>query len=144
MPNACCAALQEFSFVSASADNMKKWQCRDGKFLKNLSDHNSVINSVTINEDGVMVSGGDDGTLNFWDYDTGYCFQRTQTVVQPGSLDAEAGIFASAFDLSGSRLVTCEGDKTIKIWKENGEATEDSHPVDMKKWTKTCLTQKRY
>jgi WD40 repeat protein len=54
------------------------------RFLKNLSGHNSVINSVTINEDGVMVSGGDDGTLNFWDYETGYCFQRTQTVVQPG------------------------------------------------------------
>ena len=24
----------EFSFVTASADNIKKWQCRDGVFLK--------------------------------------------------------------------------------------------------------------
>ena len=54
------------------------------RFLKNLSGHNSVINSVTINEDGVLVSGGDDGTINFWDYETGYCFQRTQTIAQPG------------------------------------------------------------
>ena len=61
-----------------------------------------------------------------------------------GSLDAEAGIFASAFDLSGSRFITCEADKTIKIWRENPEATEDSHPLDMKSWTSTCLAQKRF
>mmetsp|Transcript_12283 Transcript_12283/g.12683 ORF Transcript_12283/g.12683 Transcript_12283/m.12683 type:complete len:483 (+) Transcript_12283:19-1467(+) len=135
---------REFSFVSASADNIKKWQCRDGKFLKNLSGHDSVVNALAVNEDGVLVSGGDDGTLNFWDYDSGYCFQRTQTIVQPGSLDAEAGIFASTFDLSGSRFITCEADKTIKIWRENTEATEDSHPIDMKGWTKSCLAQKRF
>jgi hypothetical protein len=38
--------------------------------------------------------------------------------VQPGSLDAEAGIFTSTFDMSGSRLITGEADKTIKIWRE--------------------------
>lgn len=56
-----------------------------GRFLKNLSNHNSVLNTLAVNEDGVLVSGGDDGTLNFWDYDSGYCFQRTQTIVQPGT-----------------------------------------------------------
>lgn len=50
-----------------------------------MSGHDSVINTVAVNEDGVLVSGGDDGTLNFWDYDSGYCFQRTQTIVQPGN-----------------------------------------------------------
>jgi pleiotropic regulator 1 len=135
---------REFSFVSASADNIKKWQCRDGKFLKNLSGHNSVVNCLAINEDGVLVSGGDNGSLCFWDYESGYCFQKTETVVQPGSLDAEAGIYASSFDLSGSRLITCEADKTIKIWSENAEASPDSHPIDMKGWRKQCLSLKRY
>ena len=37
--------------------------------------------------------------------------------VQPGSLDSEAGIFALTFDKSESRLISCEGDKTIKIYK---------------------------
>ena len=32
---------------------------------------------------------------------SGYCFQNTRTIVQPGSLDAEAGVYAMAFDLSG-------------------------------------------
>lgn len=35
--------------------------------------------------------------------------------MQPGSLDSEAGIFKMCFDHSGSRLITCEADKTIKV-----------------------------
>ena len=42
--------------------------------------------------------------------------------MQPGSLDSEAGIFAMTFDLSSSRLITCEADKTIKIYKEDDTA----------------------
>ncbi len=59
-------------------------------------------------------------------------------------MDAEAGIFAMAFDQSGSRLITCEADKSIKIWKESAEASEESHPVDMRAWSKQCLALKRF
>ena len=134
----------EFSFVTAGADNIKKWQCRDGVFLKNLAGHNAIVNALAVNEDNVLMSGGDDGSICFWDYKTGYKFQQIDTVVQPGSLDCEAAIYAAAFDMSGSRLVTCEADKTIKVWKEDAEATEDSHPIDMAAWTKQCLQRKRY
>ena len=65
---------------------------------------------------------GDNGTMHFWDWRTGYNFQRSQAAVQPGSLDSEAGIFAMTFDQSSSRLITCEADKTIKIYKEDDEA----------------------
>eukprot|EP01037_Dinobryon_pediforme_P018439 gene18439-18714_t len=105
---------------------------------------NTPINALAVNEDGVLVSGGDNGSINFWDYETGYCFQKSNTIVQPGSLDAEAGIYAAAFDLSGSRLITCEADKTLKIWKENPLANEDVEPIDMAGWTKQCLALKRY
>jgi pleiotropic regulator 1 len=64
----------------------------------------------------------DNGTLYFWDWLTGYNFQRYQTLVQPGSIESENGIFAMTFDQSGSRLITCEADKTIKIYKEDEEA----------------------
>lgn len=60
------------------------------------------------------------------------------------SLDAEAGIYAMAFDHTGSRLVTCEADKTLKIWAEDTTADEDSHPIDMKGWTKQSRLYKRY
>jgi pleiotropic regulator 1 len=92
---------KELSFVSGAADNIKKWQGRDGKFLMNITGHNSVINCLAVNDDNVLVSAGDNGSLHFWDYETGYCFQKTKTIVQPGSLEAEAGVYAMSFDLSG-------------------------------------------
>jgi hypothetical protein len=36
---------------------------------------------------------------------------QTETIVQPGSLDCEAGIYASSFDVTGTRFLTCETDK---------------------------------
>lgn len=60
--------------------------------------------------------------MHFWDWKTGYNFQRSQASVQPGSLDSEAGIFAMTFDQSSSRLITCEADKTVKIYKEDDTA----------------------
>ena len=56
------------------------------RFLKNFSGHNSIINCMAINEDNVLVTCGDNGTIQFWDYDTGYCFQKTKTIVQPGKI----------------------------------------------------------
>ena len=43
-----------------------------------------------------------------------------------------AGFFASTFDRTGTRLITGEADKTIKIWKEDETATPESHPVNFK------------
>lgn len=136
-------AKKEFSFVSGAADNIKRWQARDGTFLNNMSGHNAIINSLSTNEDGVLVSGGDNGSLTFWDYETGYPFQKEMSRVQPGSLDAEAGIFCSTFDMSGGRFITGEADKTIKIWKENPDATPETHPIDMKQWAKDYQARKR-
>lgn len=122
---------REFSFASASADNIKTWALPGGEFMRNLGGqhHEKLVNGLAINDDGVLVSGGDDGSLCFWDYTAAHCFQTEQTIVQPGSLDSEAGIFALAFDHSGSRLITCEADKTIKMWKEDTSATEETHPL---------------
>lgn len=60
--------------------------------------------------------------MHFWDWRSGFCFQKEQTKAQPGSIDSEAGIFAMCFDKSGSRLITAEADKTIKMYKEDETA----------------------
>jgi pleiotropic regulator 1 len=36
-------------------------------------------------------------------------------IPQPGSLEAEAGVFCSTFDQTGTRLITGGADKTIKV-----------------------------
>ncbi|XP_035229291.1 pleiotropic regulator 1-like [Stegodyphus dumicola] len=128
-------------FASGAPDNIKQWKCPDGNFIQNLSGHSAIVNCLGINADNVLVSGGDNGTLYFWDWRTGYNFQRLQAPVQPGSIDSEAGIFACTFDQSGSRLLSAEADKTVKIFKEDEEATEDTHPVN---WKPEIIKRKRF
>lgn len=120
----------EFSFASGSAggNNIKKWKCPEGQFVHNFSGHDSIINTINVNHDGVFFSGGassrdscrtdgaaDNGSITWWDYKTGLPFQTMTDVPQPGSLDAEAGIFCSTFDQTGTRLITGGADKTIKV-----------------------------
>jgi pleiotropic regulator 1 len=132
-----CAPFDN-SFVSAAADACRTWRRKDGALLRTMRGHNAVLNSCDINSAGVMATAGDDGSLRMWDYRTGYNLQRLETVAQPGSLACEAGIYDCAFDRSGTRLITCEADKSVKIWKEQAEADPESHPIDMEAWTKEC------
>ena len=120
---------KEYAMVSGAPDNIKKWKFPEGKFLQNFSGHNTPIETLAVNEDGVVVSGGFNGSMYFWDWKTGYNFQKLETTVQPGSLSSEAGIFASSFDRTGSRFITCEADKSIKVWKEDESATPETHPI---------------
>ncbi|KAL3315524.1 hypothetical protein Ciccas_005847 [Cichlidogyrus casuarinus] len=115
------------AFVSGSPDNIKQWKLPNGVFLQNMSGHNAIINALAVNHDNVVVSGADNGSMYFWDWKSGYNFQRIQAQVQPGSIDSEAGIYALTFDKSGSRLVSCEADKTIKIYKEDDTAVSSPY-----------------
>nr|WJH19497.1 Pleiotropic regulator 1 (PLRG1) [Euglena gracilis] len=119
----------EYSFVSASADNIKRWKCPDGDFMYNFRGHDTIVHCLAVNEDGVLASGGDNGTIKLWDWATGHLFQDMDTIAQPGSLEAETAVFSAVFDHSGTRLLTGEADKTIKVWREDPDATPETHPV---------------
>lgn len=129
----------EFTFASASPNQIKQWLCPKGDFMMNFEGHNSVINTLAVNEDNVLFSGGDNGSVGFWDWKTGHKFQYEDSIAQPGSLDAEAGIMTSTFDHTGLRLITGEADKTIKVWKQDENATEENYPLD---WRPTLGRQK--
>ncbi|KAK4759242.1 hypothetical protein SAY87_022373 [Trapa incisa] len=124
---------KENGFASASADNIKKFNLPRGEFLHNmLSQQKTIINAMAVNDEGVMATGGDNGSLWFWDWKSGHNFQQAQTIVQPGSLDSEAGIYALAYDVTGTRLISCEADKTIKMWKEDEHATPETYPLNFR------------
>lgn len=129
----------EWTFASGSTSSIKQWKCPEGAFMQNFEGQNAIINTLSVNEDNVLFSGGDNGSISFWDWKTGHRYQSLDTTAQPGSLDAESGIFASTFDKTGLRLICGEADKTIKIWKQNDEATPESHPLD---WKPTLGRQK--
>lgn len=65
---------------------------------------------------------GDNGSMKFWDWKSGYCYQTMDQIIQPGSLDSEAGILCSTFDQTGLRLVTGNVDKSIHIYAQDDEA----------------------
>jgi hypothetical protein len=41
-------------------------------------------------------------------------------------------------------MITCEADKTIKIYREDASASEETHPIDMAGWTAFCREHKYY
>ncbi|CAN8099526.1 unnamed protein product [Discula destructiva] len=122
----------EFTFATGSTSSIKQFKCPEGAFMQNFEGHNSIINTLAVNNDNTMFSGGDNGSMSFWDWKTGYRYQALDTIAQPGSLDAENGVFCSTFDHSGLRLINGEADKTIKIWKPDDQATPESHPLEWK------------
>ncbi|KAL2059673.1 hypothetical protein ABVK25_000966 [Lepraria finkii] len=130
----------EWTFASGSTGSIKQWKCPEGAFMQNFEGQNAIINTLSLNEDNVLFSGGDNGSMSFWDWKTGHRYQSLDTTIQPGSLDAESGIFASTFDKTGLRLICGEADKTIKIWRQDPEATPETHPLE---W-KPTLGRQRY
>jgi pleiotropic regulator 1 len=59
---AMCMHPTEFTFASASADNIKKFVLPRGNFLHNmLSNQRTILNSMAVNQDGIMATGGDNG-----------------------------------------------------------------------------------
>lgn len=49
---------KEFTFASGSTGSIKQWKCPEGAFMQNFEGHNSIINTLSVNEDNVLFSGG--------------------------------------------------------------------------------------
>jgi len=126
----------EYTFVSCSSDNNKVWKCPKGAFERNISGHSAIVNCCTIKEgekgSAILAGGTDNGYIHFWDWQSGYKFQSLECIPQPGSMSAENGVFDMKLDQSGSRLITGECDKTVKIYREDPNATPETHPLQWK------------
>merc|ERR1712048_1019318 len=126
----------EYTFVSCSSDNNKVWKCPRGQFERNITGHSAIVNACALREadrgSSIMVGATDNGFLHFWDWRSGHKFQSYEATPQPGSMSAENGIFDIKLDQSCSRLITGECDKTIKIYREDPNATPDTHPLNWK------------
>ncbi|ODV60678.1 mRNA splicing protein PRP46, partial [Ascoidea rubescens DSM 1968] len=106
------------TFVTASSGEIKHFKFPEGDFIQDFTpNHDSIINTLSVNgDDEILFSGGDDGSMCFYDWNSGTQFQKMQTTKMPGSIESESGIFTSCFDKTGLRLITGEADKTVKIW----------------------------
>jgi pleiotropic regulator 1 len=117
---------KETTFVSGDGNGeIKQWLLPKGELLNefqsgpretNQRDNSRIINTLSINPvSNTLFSGYDDGRLEFYDYVNGTLQQSGYSPSLSGSQD-DAAIYASTFDMSGLRLLTCHGDKSIRIW----------------------------
>ncbi|RCK55084.1 Pre-mRNA-splicing factor PRP46 [Candida viswanathii] len=117
---------KETTFVSGDGNGeIKQWLLPKGELLNefqsspketNQRDNSRIINTLSINPvSNTLFSGYDDGRLEFYDYMNGTSQQSGYSPSLSGSQD-DAAIYASTFDMSGLRLLTCHGDKSIRIW----------------------------
>lgn len=116
---------REYTFCSAGADHLKIWKCPKASFERNLEAVGSIMNSICIRDDpenSIAIGGSDQGHIHFWDWNTGQKFQTIETIPQPGSLSSEKAIYCCKLDMSETRLLTAECDKTIKVWREQSSA----------------------
>lgn len=101
-----------------SAGNLKEWVLPKGHLLSEFGHLalGNIINTLAINSDAnTLFTGYDDGRIDIYDYVSGELLQSTKT--QPVAGSVESTIYASSYDMLGLRLITCEGDKSVKIWK---------------------------
>ena len=48
----------EFTFASGSTGSIKQWKCPEGAFMQDFDGQNAIINTLSVNEDNVLFSGG--------------------------------------------------------------------------------------
>lgn len=133
--------------VSCGADEIRLWEMNDGNFYGNASTivPSSHATSLSAEEEmsywwsscamsarGTLAVGSQDGHLVFYDWNeqvekkdvreksihpTVVPFYRTTTTSISGTREGEGGIQAMVFDISGTRLITAESDKSVKLWQ---------------------------
>ncbi|OBA20743.1 WD40 repeat-like protein [Metschnikowia bicuspidata var. bicuspidata NRRL YB-4993] len=113
----------ERTMVSADAAGcVRQWLLPGGRLLHQFGhvdahsrDAGGIVNTLAVNPaTDELFAGYHDGRMQFFDYASGRVLQDGRTTPSPGT--ASPVIYTSAFDMLGSRLITGENDKSIKIW----------------------------
>jgi pleiotropic regulator 1 len=64
----------EYSFASGGSDKIRVWKCPEGHMLRTIPGPNAIVNALALNHDNVLIAGTDNGTINFYDWESGHCF----------------------------------------------------------------------
>lgn len=66
---------EEFTFASGSTGSIKQWKCPEGAFMQNFEGQNSIINTLSVNQNNVLFSGGE-SSLQSANLDVGICADK--------------------------------------------------------------------
>jgi WD40 repeat protein len=80
-----------------------------GALVRKLEGHNSPVFSVAWSFDGtLLVSGGTDGALRWWDVEQGVCFATVQA--------HEGWVHSIQVSPDGETVASCGEDGAIRLW----------------------------
>jgi pleiotropic regulator 1 len=132
------------ALVSCGADEVRVWDLPSGDFVTNAStrvadtaakaeqqkeeeEFSYRWSCCAMSPHNVLALGSQDGEVAFYDWNRPqprrvagrhYApYQWTKTKSLPGTLNGEGGINGMSYDLSGTRLITVESDKSVKMWR---------------------------
>lgn len=135
-----CVSPSDSTLISCGADDIRVWslpagehECQAGTSIPTKDSHSQtqysyLWSSCAMSARGTFVAGSQDGHLAFYDWSKQpdiitngerkvFPFYRTMTKSIPGTLKGEGGINFMTFDASGTRLITAESDKSVKVWQ---------------------------
>jgi WD40 repeat protein len=81
---------------------------------RTLKGHTGWVRSLLVTPDGkVLISSGDDNTINFWDLSNGRCFRTIKAHT--------GGVRCISLSPDGRRLASASWDRTLKLWEGGAE-----------------------
>lgn len=105
-------ALADNAFSSIAADGVFKCEY-NGAVLGHIErQSDSVLRCCSLSPTGILMTGDDLGIARFYEWSTGKSLCKSHS----RALSKEKGILAASFDRTGTRLVTGEEDKSVKLW----------------------------
>ncbi len=94
--------------ASSSGKEIKLWELPTGKLLRTMSGHGGDVRTLAISPDGEAVaSGSGDGTIRFWDVETG---ELLDTLPDAG------WVTALGFSDRGNKLLSSASGRSLQVW----------------------------
>ncbi|KAI8429183.1 hypothetical protein MSG28_007720 [Choristoneura fumiferana] len=110
-----CEAFPEGIVITGSNDNtILGYNLQDGNIVLTLEGHENAVCSVTPGSDsGILLSSSWDSTAKVWKVNTPHA--------TPMTLKGHQAAVWAAVELGNKTYATASADKTIKLWKKDGD-----------------------
>ncbi|CAG4941351.1 unnamed protein product [Parnassius apollo] len=111
-----CEAFPDGLVITGSNDNtIIGYNLQDSTILITLKGHENAVCSVSPSQDsGILLSSSWDNTAKIWNVNN--------THSEPLTLKGHQAAVWAIIELGNSTYATASADKTIKLWKKNGES----------------------
>eukprot|EP00792_Barthelona_sp_PAP020_P007608 TRINITY_DN3155_c0_g1_i1.p1 TRINITY_DN3155_c0_g1~~TRINITY_DN3155_c0_g1_i1.p1 ORF type:complete len:389 (-),score=89.22 TRINITY_DN3155_c0_g1_i1:131-1297(-) len=109
-----------FEFVTGSKDGLVFWDL-EGNVLHRVKLTTNFVNTLDVDPQGIIVSGGSDGVIEFIDW-ANASYQTANTMIEKEAIEGEESINCARYDRTFNCCLFAQSDKTIRMWTKNQES----------------------